>query len=138
MRLIIPLVAVGFLSACRSSVVKTSPSPCAGVDRGLSYARKSVLAPALAKQLHVSAVDVLQSFTASGWSIIYVDTHESDEFFLFFSGDPVTSPSVTGWGGAASDGEEKEIKDWTLKNAPGIPERLARCFAWHVTRDRDR
>jgi hypothetical protein len=51
---------------------------------------------------------------------------------------PLKRHSVTEWGRAASEGEEKEIKDWTLKNAPGIPERLARCFAWHVTPDRAR
>jgi hypothetical protein len=29
--------------------------------------------------------------------------------------------------------EEQEIRAWTLKNAPGIPRRLASCFTWHAT-----
>jgi hypothetical protein len=66
----------------------------------------------------------------------YTWTHESDYQFLFFSGDPLSSHSVTAWGGAAAENEEQEIKDWTIKNAPGIPDHLASCFAWHVTKDR--
>ena len=32
--------------------------------------------------------------------------------------------------------EEQEIKAWTIKNAAGISEKLAGCFAWHVTKER--
>jgi hypothetical protein len=113
-------------------------TPCSSVGRSLTKTRKSRLAIALASQLHVSKVEVLQSFAVPGWNIIYVDTHESDPGFLFYSGDPLTTRPVTQWGGAAMPDEETEIKAWTLKNAPGIPAQLAGCFAWHVTHDRDR
>jgi hypothetical protein len=132
------LVAV-LTSACSNSpTTRKDARPCDGIDRGLTNARKLALAPALAKQLQVSDVDVLQSFTALGWSIIYVDTHQSDPGFLFFSGDPLSSHYVTLWGGAATKDEEQNIRNWALKNVPGIPQDLASCFAWHVTRDRDR
>jgi len=36
----------------------------------------------------------------------------------------------------ASD-EEQEIRACTLKNAPGLPRRLASCFARHVTKSKD-
>ncbi|WP_199100527.1 hypothetical protein [Dyella sp. ASV21] len=112
-------------------------SPCTGVDRTLSDARRAALAPAIAHQLTLPFVDVLQSFRLKGWSIVYVDTHVSDERFLFYSADPLTGHAVTEWGGAATRDEGDDIQRWLLKNAPSIPPALARCFAWHVTQDRD-
>jgi hypothetical protein len=134
--IVLPVLVAGLISACGSPrTTKIDTAPCSGVDRGLTNARKSVLAPALARQLHVSTVDVLQSFAEFDWSIIYVETQESDPPFLFFSGDPLSSHYVTLWAGAAMEDEEQEIRTWTIKNAPGIPPGLASCFAWHVTRD---
>lgn len=134
---ILPFAVAILISACGSPrAVKTDTLPCDGVDRSLTTERKSALSTAIAKQLNVSSVDVLQSFAEFGWNIIYVDTHNSDEQFLFFSGDPLSSDSVTGWGGVAMKDEEQEIKAWTLENAPGIPPHLASCFAWHVTQHR--
>jgi hypothetical protein len=112
-------------------------TPCDGVNRNLTPQRKSEIAPSIAKQLQVPKVDVLESFQAGDWSIVYVDTHNSDDAFLFYPHSPLTSRYVTIWGGAAMRSEEKAIRDWTLKNAPGIPGRLASCFAWHVTKGRD-
>ena len=109
--------------------------PCDGVNRKLTNQRKAALARPIAKQLRVLAVDVLGSFRVGGWSIIYVGTHQSDQAFLFYAHDPLTSRFVTLWGGAARSSEEHEIRIWTLKNAPGIPKKLADCFAWHVAKD---
>ncbi len=115
-----------------------SASPCDNVDRSLTDNTKGTLAPVIAKQLHTQKVDVLQSFRLEGWTIIYVNSHDADESFLFYPHDPVHSRYVTRWGGAAAWNEEQSIKSWTLKNAPGIPPKLASCFAWHVTSDRDK
>ena len=127
-------------AVCLVGVTATAwaASPCAGVSRDLTSQRKAALAPEIAKQLRVRSVDVLQSFRLGGWEIIYVSTGESDEPFLFYSGDPLKSGYITLWSGAATIHEEQAIKGWTLKNAPGIPRKLAACFAWHVTKDRDR
>ena len=96
MSLLLPIA--GLMSACGSTLsTDTGGSPRNSIDRRLSDARKAVPAPAPAKQLHVATVDVLQSFTASPRSILYVDTHESDEYFLFFCGDLVSGRSITGW-----------------------------------------
>jgi len=92
----------------------------------------------IAKQLHAQKVDVLQAFRFDGWTILYVDSHEADEAFLFYSHDPLHNRFVTIWSGAAATNEEQSIRAWTLKNAPGIPPKLASCFAWHVTSDRDK
>ena len=111
-------------------------SPCNGVDRQLSDETKKTMAPAIAKQLNAAEVNILQSFRFLRWSIIYVDSHVADEAFLFFADNPLTSHYVTLWSGAASKAEEKKVKTWVLKNAPGIPRRLSSCFAWYVTNNR--
>jgi hypothetical protein len=132
------LVTTFVLVACAVGASSAlAASPCDGVDRSLTSERKAELAPGIAKELKVSKVDVLQSFRFGGWSIILVDTHESDEAFLFYGRDPLTSRYVALWGGAAESFEEREVKSWAIKNAPGIPPKLANCFAWHVTNDRD-
>jgi hypothetical protein len=114
-----------------------SVSPCDNVDRSLTDTSKTVLAPVIASQLHAKKVDVLQSYRFDGWTILYVNSHDSDETFLFYSHDPLHNRYITMWGGAAAWNEEQSIRKWTLKNAPGIPRKLASCFAWHVTSDRD-
>lgn len=129
------LLAAAFVLV--ASTACAAPSPCGGVIRNLTEARKAALAPALGKQLHVTKVEVLQSFQVGTWDIIYVDTHQSDEVFLFYAHDPLTSHYITLWSGAAMRNEEQSIKAWTIKNAPGIPVKLASCFAWHVTKNRD-
>jgi hypothetical protein len=125
------------LSLLMFSLAAYTGEPCAQVDRTLTEGSKKDLAPALAKQLGVPNVDVLQLYRYKGWTIIYVDTHETDETFLFFSGDPHSQHYITSWSGAAAYFEEKEILQWLFKAAPGIPAALAKCFAWHVTKNRD-
>jgi hypothetical protein len=115
-----------------------SASPCDTVERSLTDKSKAALSPEIAKQLRAQRVDVLQSFRFEGWTIIYVDSHEADEAFLFYSHDPLHSRYITMWSGAAAINEEQSIRAWTLKNARGIPPKLASCFAWHVTNDRDK
>lgn len=114
-----------------------SESPCENVSRSLAGERKEALSPVIAKQLEMPKVEVLQSFKFGGWSIIYVDTHQSDEVFLFYAHDPLISHYVTMWSGGAAPGEEEGIRSWVVQNAPGVPAQLANCFAWHVTKDRD-
>jgi hypothetical protein len=109
-------------------------TPCSGIDRALAPQDKASLAPQIASQLHVKAIDFLDSFREDGWRIYYVETHESDETYVFYSRDPMQSSYVTLWSGAARVDEQQEIKAWVTKNAPGIPPKLAGCFAWHVTK----
>jgi len=132
--LAILLAAVNLMFGCgQSASTKWGASACNGVDRALPNESKARMAGAIAAQLHAPAVEVLQSFRMGAWRIIYVDSPISDPPFLFFSGDPTSSRYVTLWSGAAEEDEAPAIYDWTLKNAPGIPQGLARCFAWHVT-----
>jgi len=107
------------------------------VSRTLTNAQRVAWAPALAKQLSVSAVSVSQSFALAGWHIVSVETPSTDSPFLFFHGDPLSTHFVTLWAGAARTQEEGSIKAWVIKNASGIPAPLATCFAWYVTKVRN-
>src|ERR1017187_2701114 len=115
-----------------------SQSPCDNVDRSFTDNSKVALAPVIARQLRAKKVDVLQSFRFDGWTILYVNSYDSDETFLFYQHDPLHTRYITMWGGAAASNEEQSIKNWTLKNAPVSPPKLASCLAGHVTNDRDR
>jgi hypothetical protein len=129
------------ISMLIAAIITTSSAacalPCDGVDRSISKEYVDILATAIAKQLKVASVEVLQLFKIDSWSIVYVDTHESDEAFLFYENDPLTSRYVILWSGAAACNEERQIKDWVIKNAPGIPEKLADCFAWYISKERN-
>ena len=119
----------------------TKPMPCDGINQSITEQRKAELAPKLAKQLSARGivtknVDVLASYRYDGWSILYVDTNVSDEAFLFYRRDPLKGKYITLWSGAAMRSEQDEMQAWTLKNAQGIPPRLAGCFAWYVTNGR--
>ena len=122
-----------------SMATKPVVSPCQGLNQSLSENYKANLARAVAKQINgttklkVSSVDVIQSFASDNWSIVYVNTHVSDELFLIYSGNPLTNRYVTLWAGAAMIEDEPIMKAWVLKNAPGIPPKLASCFARRVT-----
>jgi hypothetical protein len=118
------------------SVTSLAKGRCGDVDTSMSDEQKKQLAPAIASQLHVEHVEVLQSYRYNEWSILYVETYETANTFLFFNGNPQTQPYVTTWSGVASAKEERKILQWVLKSAPGIPPELARCFAWHVTHER--
>ena len=135
------VLARGVASAGLLALAVASPgkaSPCDGVDRSLAASDKPRLAQAVATQLDMPNAEILQSFRDGAWRILYIDTHRADEAFLFFVGDPATHRYVTLWSGSAMPNEERSIETWTRSNAANIPARLARCFAWHVTQDRDR
>ncbi len=113
--------------------VYLNAAACDGVKQGLTSDRKAALARSIALQLHSNGVDVLQSFQFATWEVLHVDTHEADEAYLFYAQDPSTNHYVTLWSGTARKTEERSIKAWTIKHAPGIPPKLATCFARHVT-----
>jgi hypothetical protein len=129
------LQVVVFVAATASA---WAASPCDGVNRSLTSQRKAALAPEIAKHLQDKSIGVLQSFQLASWSIYYVTSQVNDNAYVFYAHDPLKSRYVTLWGGMATSDEEKAIKAWTLKNAPGIPLRLATCFAWHVTKEGER
>jgi hypothetical protein len=108
-------------------------APCSGIDGALSAERKAAVGSALAAQLKTSKVDILKVFRDGSWTILYVDTHMSDEAFFFYPDDPAKTAYVTLWSGAAALDEGPVLRQWALENARGIPPALAECFAWYAT-----
>ena len=119
-------------------LLATAAAPCSGVDRSLPASLTAAVTPAIIAELHDPGASVMQSFRYGGWAILYVNTAKSDPPFLFYQRDPRLGASVAQWGGAAMASEQAEVERWTLAHASGIPPRLASCFAYHVTQDRDR
>lgn len=112
-------------------------SPCDDVDQKLAQDERAPLESTVAQQLDIQSAEILKSFYYHGWRIVYVNTHVSDETFLFYRGDPSKSKYVTTWSGGAKTNEEAEVRRWVVENASGIPTRLAACFAWYVTKGRN-
>ncbi|MBV2169539.1 MAG: hypothetical protein KUL82_12610 [Bdellovibrio sp.] len=116
-------------------------TPCDKMDVGLHQKEKVrisyVIASNLKKEMpQISDVEILKIFKSGSWSMIYVGTKVSDETILFYKRDPLKSSFIAKWSGAAMVGEDKELEIWARQNAVGIPDRLAKCFAWYVTTGR--
>src|SRR6185312_2051977 len=129
-------VATVLVVLTTTSAAHAAKNPCTGVDRSLSDAEKARLAPVIARQVNRRSVGILQSFRYSGWTIIYQDYGDTaDPAFLFYSRDPASQHYIAAWGGGATIFEGPSTRRWVMAHAPGIPRKLASCFAWHVTRD---
>lgn len=111
-------------------------TPCEAYSVKLSNDQQKNWSNAIANQLQVSTVDILKVLGKDRWRIVYVDTHQSDEVFLFYPSTPLNGKYASMWSGAATKSEGTLIEDWTLKNVPNIPKELASCFAWYVTSGR--
>lgn len=121
-------------------VAKTNSStttPCNNVKIELTTNKNDKLCSAIASQLNVEDIDILQTFTFKNWSILYVDPHVADMVFLFYNSNPLKKHFVYSWSGAAMSNEELSIQNIVINAISNIPQDLAYCFAWHVTRDRD-
>ena len=112
-------------------------SPCNKMAKDLKLVRVNHLKFNIARQLNVDNVNVLSLFENQSWSVVYVETDIADNAFIFYSGDIYTDNFVTLWSGAAEISEEKNIAQWAEDNAKGIPDELARCFAWYTTHGRN-
>ncbi len=116
------------------SVFWLNATPCDGVDRGLTARQQTQLGAAIAKQQKMEKVTVYAWFKRDGWFVVFSDASVGDSPYFFYSKDPMKGAKpITTWSGAATIFETSEVAEWVKKNAPGIPERLANCFAWHVT-----
>jgi hypothetical protein len=112
-----------------------SSSQCQGVTqtRGENIENKADLERAIAKQLKEPSVTLLYAYACGNWTVLLVNTRvPSDSYVhLFYSGNPLTNRYIAELEGSDFGGEEPKIKDLVLKTAPGIPPKLASCFARH-------
>jgi len=115
------------------AALDATAAPCTGVGSATAETHKTEIALVVASQLHVTNSRILREFRYADWYIIQAETPASDPPFLFYHGDPMRHQYVALWSGGAMFGEKDSIERWVLKNAKGIPEKLASCFAYQVT-----
>lgn len=88
----------------------------------------------LSAQMHFVHVSIIHSFAAGDWHIYMGSSpSEGETGFVFFKGTPKPFPQAFIWGGTAQPDEVDDVRsDVELEN-PGIPKRLATCFAKTVS-----
>jgi hypothetical protein len=104
--------------------------PCDTTTTTLSEKQTTYLSVMLESQLKAKYATVLNSYRVGDWYLLYVDTFVADPAYLFYSADPLEHRYVAIWSGAAKETEQPELVAWARKNAPGIPEDLAKCFGY--------
>jgi hypothetical protein len=116
------------------SVFWVNATPCTGVDRRLTARQQAQLETAIEKQQKLEKITVFALFRSDGWSVVFSNASVGDSPYFFYSKNPIKDAQPLAiWSGAATIFETSEVAEWAKKNAPGIPEQLANCFAWHVT-----
>ncbi|MBV8977258.1 MAG: hypothetical protein JO261_08555 [Alphaproteobacteria bacterium] len=111
------------LAVCVAQASHASPA-CDGVERNGGGERAL-------HTLHDEKARALRSFLYDGWEISEIALSGGSRAFVFLSPDK----TVAVWRGAWTLDEISQAKEWTVENAPGIPNQLARCFAVQVTRE---
>jgi hypothetical protein len=104
--------------------------PCDTATTTLTEKQATYLGVMLESQLKAKYVTVLSSHRVGDWYLLYVDTLVADPAYLFYSADTLDHRYVAMWSGGAKETEQPELVAWALKNAPGIPEALAKCFGF--------
>ena len=116
------------------SVAWVNSRPCRGIDRSLTPQAQRRLESAIASEQHRARVAVSDIFRSGGWAIVYADASDGDQPYLFYSRSPeLGAHPVTLWSGGAAIFETTDIARRVMNDAPGIPPKLAECFAWQVT-----
>ena len=105
-------------------------SPCDKVAFSPSSTQKADFSTAVATQLQSESVKILHSYRLGNWYLFYVHTRIGDEDFVFYRGDPPNHQYTALWSGTAANNEQSELRNWARMNAPGLPESLAKCFAF--------
>jgi hypothetical protein len=113
------------------------------VNRVIDEKDRPAFSSEIARQLKtelpdVASIQILQYFSYQDWRVIYVDTQVSDEVFLIFNGSPLKGNYLDLLAGAYTMDDGKFIRDQLEKGkSKGIPPKLAKCIAWHITKARD-
>jgi hypothetical protein len=113
-------------------------SPCDRLAKPLTPAQRATLSAAVAGQLQAPSAKIRRAYRLGNWHLLYVDTPGADEAFLFYRGDPLNRQYLVLWSGEGEKTRSSELRSWARLNAPGIPENLAKCFAWAADSKRQR
>ena len=106
------------------------------VCRGIGPSEPAVhreLDRAAATALSLKDAVVRQVYSDGTWRILYATSSDAEGAYVFYSSLSQPARPVAIWAGAARADETADIARWVRGNAPGIPDRLADCFATYVT-----
>jgi hypothetical protein len=120
------------------AVSGANASPCDRVAKSLTPARRANLSTAVSGQLQTTSAKVLRAYGLGNWSLLYVDTQGGEDAFLIYRGDPLTQQYIASWSNEGGQAGQSELRNWARMNARGIPETLAKCFAWSAASGRRR
>jgi phosphate transport system substrate-binding protein len=119
-----------FAGALLIAACSANASSCDSVARTLSSTQKAALAATVAEQLQTASAKILHAYHVGNWSLYSVDTPGTGESFLFYRGDPSSKQYVALWTRSGTKATQSELRTWARMNVPGVPESLAKCFAW--------
>lgn len=131
------IVSLVLCLVCVPPVISAKNAPCDLVHRGITETQKKEWSPSIDRQLNGRLASISQAIALSDWVVVFADAKQADPPFLIFHGNPAATHYITMWSGAAMRSEQAQTKAWVLKEAPGIPDGLASCFAWQVTQGQD-
>lgn len=109
------------------------PDYCQGLVLDLPDGEKARLGSAIAPQLGVKSAQLTLGFGSGDWRIYYVQPENMEPAYLFFMGDPSSHHYRGLWAGVSTGDDEPSIEHWLKANVAGLPNKLGRCFAYHVT-----
>jgi hypothetical protein len=114
--------------ACIASYANAAP--CDRMKVALAPKQNAELSAAVAAQLGAPSAKILRTYHLGNWYLYDLNTPRADGNLVLFRGDPSTHRYVTVWSGAGGRTSPSELRNWVRSNAPGIPEALAKCFAY--------
>ena len=114
-----------------------SASPCDGVDRSMSPMEKASIVRAVSRDRNSNEVTIDPPLHWKSWWVVLGDGGTFDADYFFYHGDPSTTKLLGAIDTFYRPDEESWLLNWTRSHIPGIPPNLARCFAWHATKDPD-
>lgn len=120
------------------SLTVAEAGPCDRADQHLTAAQTAGFSRAVGAQLEVASAQILHSYRLGNWYLLYADPRVTDDTFLFYRGDPESHRYLAAWSGRATHAEQARLRDWARDHARGVPETLAKCFAYVAVTRRNR
>jgi hypothetical protein len=104
-------------------------TPCDRIKVALPPGQISGYSSSIASQLNAPSAKIVHSYHLGNWYLFDVNTPIASDNLTLYRGDPATHRYIAVWNGGGRI-TQAELRTWARSNAPGIPEALAKCFAF--------
>ena len=118
------------ISASLLAAANANASPCDRIKVTLSPSQNSSFSSSIASQMNAPSAKIVHSYHLGNWYLFDVNTPIASDNLTLYRGDPATHRYVAVWNDAGGRNTQAELRTWARSNAPGIPEALAKCFAF--------